>query len=113
MDTLNYFVVFLVEPKVYVTIPQNWVKGIDDYFEKFLADGLNTDQPFLIFWSQYNRRPRFNIGKAMFPAEGNYVARLSKYFGKFCLKPRLFKNSVSSIIYFIKRGITNLTFFHI
>lgn len=45
-----YFVVHLKNTPYDLIVPKNWIKGIDDHWEKFVNNSLNKNQEFLCYF---------------------------------------------------------------
>lgn len=86
-----YFVVFLMSPRVYVTIPENWIKDFDRHNEKFLNQGINANQTYVCYYTKnanaknengtilLNFTPDFDTNfEPTFPSTGCYLCRIVK-----------------------------------
>lgn len=91
-----FFVVYLIEAKKKVIIPQTWVRGIDQQWKKFLNKSINRNQKYLCFYSDDAHtkddqgRPNGNFVpdwsslvtlQAVYPTTGCYYANLIAYKG--------------------------------
>lgn len=91
-----YFVVFIYKSNKHHVIPYSWVQEIKSNLEKFINKGLNSSQIFTFFYSERegaideNGRPNVNYpaiftnNTTVFPEEGCYYGKISKYFGNIC-----------------------------
>lgn len=89
-----YFIVYFLAPKIHVIIPQTWIHGIKDHWEKFVNNSINKNQKFVCYYSQCTEAmnegrpnadfvPDFSLRlDPNFPADGCYVAKLLLYKGK-------------------------------
>lgn len=94
-DIRMYFVVFIHENRKYFIVPSSWIKEIDSNWQKFINNGVNTNQVFTVFYSESrdamdeHGKPnsdyaaKFSDEMKKFPEEGCYFANILKYFGKF------------------------------
>lgn len=86
-----YFVVFLVSPRVTITIPQSWIKDFDKHNEKFMNFGVNTNQTYVCYYTQNDDAkyengaiflhftPDFNADfEPIFPSTGCYLCHIIK-----------------------------------
>lgn len=101
-----YFIVHLIKPQIDVIVPANWIKGINDQWEKFINNSLNKNQVFLCYFSTHpnaldidgrldsDYMPVFNRMARQYPEEGCYTAKLIRYKGNF----RYQTNSVQRMI---------------
>lgn len=48
---MAYFIVYLRQLKKYVVLPASWIKGIENHFEKFVNNSLNSSQQFLCYYT--------------------------------------------------------------
>lgn len=83
-----YFVVQFLNPKMNLIVPKEWVKDIDEHWEKFVNRSINRNQVFLCFYSENpeamddhmcpnrNFPPNFAAGMGDFPNDGCYQAHL-------------------------------------
>lgn len=94
-----YFVVYLLQLKKYAILPADWIKGIDDQFEKFVNNSINSSQKFLCFYTtnetafingepDSNFEANFNLPlvteiNADGSFEGCFYGRLKHFNGKF------------------------------
>lgn len=52
-----YFVVYLIEPKVHVVIPREWIFGSEEsLWDKFVNNGLNRSQTHICYWASEDLR---------------------------------------------------------
>lgn len=88
-----YFVAYFYAHKVFVIVPKQWIRGIDDHIEKFINNGINRNQTFLCYFSaraindegrpDHDVLPVFRISVNLhFPGDGCYYAKLMCYNGK-------------------------------
>lgn len=50
---MYYYVLYLINPRVFVVVPYNWLRGGDSsILEKFVDKGLNSNQKHLCFYSR-------------------------------------------------------------
>lgn len=86
-----YFVVFLVSPRVTVTIPENWIRDLNQHVEKFLNLGVNSNQSYVCYYTNNastkdeNRAIRLDVTpdfnspfELTFPSTGCYLCRILK-----------------------------------
>lgn len=91
-----FYVIYLIKPKKYAVIPIHWIQGHRTQLPKFINYGLNTTQKVLAFYSPSTMERIRNGARALdflpdfqasltveYPAEGCYLAKPIKYFGKF------------------------------
>lgn len=91
-----FFVVFLIEAKKTVVIPQTWVHGIKNQWKKFLNNSINRNQQYLCYYSEETHAkdaqghpnanfipnwPMLITLNAVYPATGCYYANLLAYKG--------------------------------
>lgn len=83
-----YFVVHLKNSFYDVVVPRDWIKGIDDHWEKFINNSLNKNQLFLCYFNanalDKDGRPQSNVtpnfrAMANFPGEGCYEVNLIRF----------------------------------
>lgn len=89
-----YFVVFFENIRKYYIVPSCWIKEIDSNWQKFINNGVNSNQLFAVFYSTCPEAmdangvpnskfvPKFSDEIKEFPQEGCYFAKILKYFGK-------------------------------
>lgn len=89
-----YFVVFIRALKQYQIIPTTWVQEIDANWQKFVNNGLNSNQEYTFFYSEQHGAfsdegkpnidyvPNFTNEIRLFPEEGCYYGNILKFFGK-------------------------------
>lgn len=89
-----YFVVFIHVSKEYHIIPSTWVDEINTNWQKFVNNGLNSNQKYTFFYSERQDAlndkgepnidyvPNFTREIRLFPEEGCYYGNIVKYFGK-------------------------------
>lgn len=89
-----YFVVFLLGPKENVVVPDIWIQGCGQQWEKFINRGLNQTQKYRIFYSEdplamddgrpnNEYAPNFALDADDFPSKGCYTGKIIKFFRKF------------------------------
>lgn len=91
---MSYFLVLLDESQQFVVVPESWIRDLEKIvFEKFVAEGLNSDQLHVCYYSaeEHARHvqgtpnplfvPNFNAPRVTnFPCvNGTYLCRLLKY----------------------------------
>lgn len=54
LNVTMYFIVFLIAPKKNVVIPYTWIFGVNQHIEKFMNNGVNSNQEFLAFYTNNN-----------------------------------------------------------
>lgn len=81
-----FYVVYLIDARVYLVIPINWLRdGSTRILEKFVDYGLNSNQKHICFWSpNIEAVASFNRGIRMeFPCEdeigANYYCFVLKF----------------------------------
>lgn len=79
---MAYFVVFLREKKKYVVLPVNWIKDIENHFEKFVNNSLNTSQLFLCFCPDTSSHA-YTDGRPDFDSEYCFMGKLKRFYGKY------------------------------
>lgn len=89
-----YFVVFIHASKQYHIIPSTWIQEIDANWQKFVNNGLNSNQKYTFFYSEcqgalngdgepnMDYAPNFTNENRVFPEEGCYYGNILKYFGE-------------------------------
>lgn len=95
-----YFVVFLIEAKKIVVIPQTWIHGISDQWKKFINNSINRNQQYLCYYSEETHaqnaqgHPNGNFIpdwstlitlNAVYPDTGCYYVNLLEFKGNNCL----------------------------
>lgn len=98
-----YYVVFLVKPRKYIVIPHNWLRDGDNLImEKFINQGLNSNQKHLCFWSEegFDGAPNFNANVAdEFPSgeqQACYICYVLKFKCKCVHSPVIFDSNKSN-----------------
>lgn len=89
-----YFVVFFPNIRKNCIVPSSWINEININWQKFVNNGLNSNQMFSVFYSANaealdkngapnpNFVPTFSNEIKEFPEEGCYFGKILKYFGK-------------------------------
>lgn len=91
----GFMVISIVNSNQVIVVPKNWIYEIDDNWEKFMNNGLNTTQTFLCYWSSqdgalgedgvpnHKHKPNFDVNiENNFPCiEGCFHIKLLKYKG--------------------------------
>lgn len=91
-----FYVVYLVDFKKNIIVPENWILHIQDHLEKFINNGLNKNQTFACFFTNNpmafheNGTPRTDFRPScnnqfseQFPDEGLYMVKLKRFQSKF------------------------------
>lgn len=86
---MMYFIVYLVDQKMNVSVPHSWIRDIEKHLEKL---GLNSYQNYRVFWTDDVRafdenlvpeqgfKPNYSAGfTSQFPEEGWYLCRLKRF----------------------------------
>lgn len=93
-----YFVVHLKDPSYDIIVPKNWIKGIEDHWEKFVNHSLNKNQEFLCYFDpnalEINGCPTNDVTPLFTRmvdfaeeglAEGCYLVKLIRFNSKFII----------------------------
>lgn len=98
-----YFVVYLLNDRINIVVPQTWICDYQPQMEKFINRGLNSNQTFLCFWSQDplafesngQPKPEFvpNVftHAVKFPEGGWHLCKIKRFHGMFFLYVVVFK----------------------
>lgn len=97
-----YFVVFVLQVKRHYVVPATWLRDIRLYTEKFVNNGLNSNQTYMVYWTENEdafeflglppklplTKPRLDFPAdpnastaSIFPKEGWYACRVVKFKG--------------------------------
>lgn len=89
-----YFVAYFIEAKVYKVVPHSWIKNVSQHLEKFMNNGLNSNQMYTVYWTnsadayddngipKTSFRPNFDsVGGGKFPEDGLYRCYLKRFKG--------------------------------
>lgn len=89
-----YFIVYIHSIKQHRVVPTKWMREFDLHTEKFMNYGVNSNQSFLVFWTDdlsafdIDGIPHLNVianeAAAIrddFPHEGWYKCRIVKFKG--------------------------------
>lgn len=83
---MSFVVVFLMKPKKYVVVPENFIFDLDQ--TKLKNIGANRNQNFKIFWSNIGNdvQPNFNAEESeIYPPniiEACYIGRVYKFYSE-------------------------------
>lgn len=94
---MTFVVVYLVDAKRVVVVPENWIQDLNN--AKLKNIGKNSNQNFLLFWAGTNNEPNVqkkpNFGARLvneyFPTHIGvcYICRVKKFFGKCSIRIHL------------------------
>lgn len=94
---MKFVVVYLIDAKQNVAVPENWVQDLNN--AKLKNRGRNSNQNFLVFWSSTNdqanieNKPNFRALKvAQYISSHDgvcYNCRVKFFFGKYSFKTTL------------------------
>lgn len=119
-----YFIVFLVKDRKTIIVPKNWIKNIDEQIEKFINNGLNSNQRMLCFWTDdvaafengkpkhdFLLDPKYGLAES-FPATGWHICKIKRAKGNFFIYLMICGVSPSVSLPFL-RSFCHFDFFRI
>lgn len=90
-----YFVVFILQTRQNQIVPYSWIKDLNEFIERFINNGVNSNIDFEVFWTHrsdafdQNGLPRSDYPtnptaskQSQFPFEGWYPCRIRKFRGR-------------------------------
>lgn len=70
-----FFIVYLVEPQLYVVIPSYWIQDRNcELWDKFVNTGLNSSQNYVCYWTSEDNAVDEYLGAPNGTLEPNFLA---------------------------------------